>query len=409
VAGTSEALEPAPTRTATPTPTATLTLAVPTATSVPVHLELWESLPPAQASALGEDVAAFRGQYPGVALDRRHYDDTPALVKQLSASGPAGFGLMLGDAALVAALQAGDMIEPLEERLPADVVRDLVAPARTGASRSGHLWGLADTVGLHLLLYYNRDLIAVPPADTDELMRVAQSFTHRGQWGLALNSYDPVWVVPWLVPYGGWLCDAEGNATLDTPAMVSALTLYLRWHGNLAGVAPLATQAEARQQFIEGKAAMLIDGDWGVDELSQTGQVKWGVAPLPVLSDTGLPAAPLVVGRYWVMRRGLPADAVRAATDFLTFVFAPARQLAWTERFGLLPTNRQALEDARILGDAWLRASAQSMQAGRGLALGLDANRLLDAMRGPLRAVLNGDLSPDDAARKMQAEVESQE
>jgi arabinogalactan oligomer/maltooligosaccharide transport system substrate-binding protein len=397
------------TPTATSPATSTRPPPTPTATPLSVRLVLWENLPPAQASALSDDVAAFQGQHPGVALDRQHYGDTPALLKQLSASGPAGFDLVLGDAALVSALQAGDMAQPLDEQLPADALQNLVAPARTGASRDGHLWGLADTVGLHLLLFYDRDLIAVPPADTDELMRVAQSFTHRGQWGLALNSYDPLWVVPWLAPHGGWLSDDQGNATLDTPAMVSALTLYLRWHGNLAGVAPLATYSEARQLFLDGKAAMLVDGDWAIGELSQAGRVSWGVAPLPLLSDTGLPAAPLVVGRYWVTRRSLPPDARRAATDFLTFVFAPARQLAWTERFGLLPTNQQALEDPRILSDAWLRASAQGMQAGRGLPLGLDADRLLDAMRAPLRAMLNGDLSPDDAARQMQEGVGNQQ
>jgi hypothetical protein len=55
------------------------------------------------------------------------------------------------------------------------------------------------------------------------------------------------------------------------------------------------------------------------------------------------------------------------------------------------------------VNDPLLRVSAQQMQAGRGLVLGADANRIFDAMRGPLRAVLNGDMSPEQAARAMQA------
>jgi ABC-type glycerol-3-phosphate transport system substrate-binding protein len=88
--------------------------------------------------------------------------------------------------------------------------------------------------------------------------------------------------------------------------------------------------------------------------------------------------------------------------DFLNFVTAPQRQLAWTARFGALPTRLEALKDLAIQSDPALRVSAQQMQAGRGLLLGVDANQLLDAMREPLRAVLEGDMVPEEAARAMQ-------
>lgn len=394
-----------PTPTPAPSPSATPTLTPPptaTPTPVPVPLVLWEGLPPEQTRVLLDGVAEFEARHPGVTVEARHYEDDAALLQQIESAQSLPWDLVLGDAALLAALQQRNALQPLDGLLPADALADLVTPARTGASRDGHLWGLADTVGLHLLLFYNRDLIAVPPADTNELTSVAQSFTRRDQWGLAMNSYDPLWVVPWLAAYGGWLTDAAGNPALDSPAMVEALTLHLRWHGDLAGVAPPATQSEARQLFVEGKAAMMIDGDWAIGELRQVSAVKWGVAPLPLVGDTGRAAAPLVMGRYWALRRDMPPDSARAALDFLAYVFSPARQLSWTTRFGQLPANRRALEDPRILSDPWLRASAQQMQTGRGLQLGVDANRLLDAMRGPLRALLDGDMVPEEAAKAMQ-------
>ena len=147
---------------------------------------------------------------------------------------------------------------------------------------------------------------------------------------------------------------------------------------------------------------MMIDGEWAIGELSQATTVNWGVTLLPLVGDTQRPAAPLVMGRYWLVARGLSPETQRAAADFLGFAFTPARQLAWTARFGQLPTNRLALEDPRILSDPWLRASALQMQAGRALPLGVDANRLLDAMRDPLRAALDGDMAPDEAANAMQ-------
>jgi ABC-type glycerol-3-phosphate transport system substrate-binding protein len=366
---------------------------------------LWENLPPAQAEALAADVAVFEAARPNLTIDVQHYDDQGALIQAVDGE-TVDFHLALGDAPLASALQAGDSLAALDEGLPPEFLESFASPALTGATRDGHLWGLPDTVGLHLILFYNRDLIARPPENTDELRAVAESFTDEGRWGLALNSYDPLWVVPWLRAYGGWLTDGAGVPTLDTPAMVSALTLYLSWQGRLTGVAPVTTYVEARELFEAGQAAMLIDGEWAIGELSQSGAVDWAVAPLPVIGDSGRPAAPLVAGRYWLVGGGLSEDERDAAYDFLEFATAPERQLEWTARFGTLPTRLEALEDPAIQDDPALSVSAGQMQAGRGLLLGVDANRLFDAMREPLRAVLEGDMAPEEAAAAMQELLE---
>jgi ABC-type glycerol-3-phosphate transport system substrate-binding protein len=366
---------------------------------------LWENLPPGQASALTADGRAFEATRAYYTIDVQHYGDPQAFIRAVEDE-TVDFHLALGDAFLLSALQARDDIHPVDDLFDRGFLAGFVSPAMTGATRAGHLWGLPDTTGLHLLLFYNRDLIAVPPANTEELYTVAQSFTQEGRWGLAMNSYDPLWLVPWLWAYGGWLCDSAGNPTLDIPPMVKALTLYLGWHGRLTGVAPVGTYVEARQLFLSGEAAMLIDGEWAIDELGQTGGVNWGVAPLPAVGETGQPAAPLVAGRYWMIKSNLSEPERDAAKEFITFMTTPERQLYWTSQFGLLPTRVDALKDPAILADPYLRVSAQQMQSGRGLPLGVDANRILDAMRTPLRAVLDGDMAPDEAARAMQAALE---
>jgi arabinogalactan oligomer/maltooligosaccharide transport system substrate-binding protein len=388
-----------------PSPTTRPPLPTDTPTPAPVRLVLWENLPPAQAEALAADVAAFEAGWPNLTVDVQHYDDQGALIQAINGE-TVDFHLALGDAPLAGALQAEDSLAALDEGLPPEFLESFTSPALTGATRDGHLWGLPDTAGLHLLLFYNRDLIAGPPENTDELRAVAQSFTDEGRWGLALNSYDPLWVVPWLGAYGGWLTDGDGVPTLDTPSMVSALTLYLSWQGRLTGVAPVTTYVEARDLFGAGQAAMLIDGEWAIGELAQSETLNWGVAPLPVVSETGEPAAPLVAGRYWLVSGGLSEEEQDAAYNFLEFAAVPKRQLEWTTRFGTLPTRLEALEDPAIQDDRALSVSARGLQAGRGLLLGVDANRLFDAMRVPLRAVLEGDTVPEEAAAAMQEAVE---
>ena len=46
------------------------------------------------------------------------------------------------------------------------------------------------------------------------------------------------------------------------------------------------------------------------------------------------------------------------------------------------------------------------MLAGRTIPLGTNANMLLNAMRGPLQGVIDGELTPQEAADMMQRNAE---
>lgn len=181
-----------------------------------------------------------------------------------------------------------------------------------------------------------------------------------------------------------------------------ALGLYRDWHHPRRGIAPLTTHHTARRMFMEGQAAMLVDGDWALGELEQEPTLDWAAATLPMVDTPDCTATPLVAGRFWMVRRNLLLAVQRAAADWLRYVFAPERQVRWALCFDVLPTHREALQDIRILSDPHLRVSVQQMQVGRALPLGIDANYVLEAMRDPLRAVLDGNIIPDEAAWAMQ-------
>jgi ABC-type glycerol-3-phosphate transport system substrate-binding protein len=222
---------------------------------------------------------------------------------------------------------------------------------------------------------------------------------------LGLNNFDPLWVVPWVAAYGGWLTDARGRPTLDTAAMRQALTLYQSWHDQTNGITIATSYDEMRAQFAAGTLPMAIDGDWAIGELARATNIDWAVAPLPglVLEQGPQPAQPLVLARYWVINRSTGRDKAKAAASLLEFLTRPEQQLDQTLQFGLLPTRREALDNPIIVNDAALRLSAQQMLAGRTLPLGVNPDALLNAMREPLRQLLAGQLTPDEAAKMMQA------
>ncbi len=421
---------PSPTSPATTTPTVVAVATTPiatgpaTSTRQPVTLltpeitqvVVWESLPPAQAQLLADEITAFQEEFPQFKVTQQHYDSSEGFMSPLLA-GEISFDVILASPVLLNSLWAAKKLAPISDFFPPSFVDDFASVTLTGASRAGQLWGLSDTAGFQLLLFYNRDLVDTPPADTDQLVELAQSLTRQEptRWGLGVNSYDPLWLVPWLAPYGGWLVDRRGQPNLDTPAMESAIKLYLGWHGRRgdkidpeAAIAPLATYEEVRRLFVEGDLAMLIDGDWAVAELAGVDTLDWGVAPLPAVSQDGnsQPAAPLVLARYWGISRAASGNRVLAATALVEYLTRPERQLAWTTQFGLLPTRRQALNDSLIAGNPALRISAAQMQAGRGVPLGTNTDAILNAMRDPLRAALDGEMTPAGVAEMMQLNLE---
>jgi len=394
---------PAPVLRPTNTPPPTNTPA-PTNTPTPpvTTLLLWENLPQAQAEKLNEDIAAFRQIYPRYEIQVHHYDD-PQILAAAIIDERVDYDILLGSSTLLAPLQRTGKLQAMNEFFPASFLDGFAGSTLLGATQNGRLWGLPDVAGFHLLLFYNLNLIETPPATNAELFDLARSLKTGSRWGLVLNSRDPLWVVPWLWAYGGWLTDGDGIPTLDSAAMDQALTLHLSWHTGQSPIAPLADHLEARDLFIQGQAAMMIEGEWAIDELTQHADLPWGVALLPTIVEADQVPGPLVQARYWAVGSETIGPRAEAVLAFLEFITQPKRQLAWTSAFGLLPTQRTALTDQQILADPALRISARQLQTGRGVPLSTNLNAILDAMRSPLAQMLAGDLTPAEAATLMQA------
>jgi arabinogalactan oligomer/maltooligosaccharide transport system substrate-binding protein len=372
---------------ATRTPTARATLAPP-ATTTHTTITVWENLSAAQTDQLTRDVAAFQEQFPQYRVNVRHFEGPEDFMTSLAAD-QITFDVVLAPPFLLSSLWSAGQISPMSDFFPRSFLDGFEAITLLGASHDGVVWGLPDTSGFHLLLFYNQELVDTPPTTTDELTELAEQLTTASQWGLGVNSYDPLWLLPWLTSPDGWLTEENGRSSLDTGSTVAAITLLQGWHNPSTAIAPAESYDEVRTRFLNGQLAMMIDGEWAIDELVNTDQLT-----------------PLVLGRYWAVSRSATGTRAQAVAGFLEFISRPERQLAWLSQFGLLPTRRQALDDSLIANDPVWRVSARQLRAGRGLPLGLNANLLLDAMREPLRGAIDGVLTPTEATEMMQTNLE---
>lgn len=396
---------PPATPTIEPTPKPTPTAQPPTPTSLPLHLILWESLDADQRQRLIQDAAAFTADHPHVSIDIQHYASEGELKRALE-RGTVDFDLVLANSSLVEIMRAQGLILPVDEVFAEDFFYSFAESGLEGINWGEKAWGVPHSLGLGLVLFYNKELLSEPPQDTVSMIEVAEKFTGQERYGLAMNYRDPLWLIPWLSGFGGWLVDKGGQPQLNTVAMVDALHFLrdLKFEHQI-----LPSQIDygiARDLFLESRAAMLIDGGWALASYEESEGLSLGLAPLPQVTETGLAPAPLVTGRYFAVGAHLSDGKREAARLFIERMTDPRLQLEWAREFGVLPAHKQALADDFIQGDPMRRTLASQILAGRGVGLGLSLPALLEAMRLPLEEVMSGRRMPTEAARQMQERVE---
>jgi maltose-binding protein MalE len=375
-------------------------------TPAPPHLVLWENFDPAQREWLEGEIAAFQKADPSTTVKVLHYVSGDELIERVKGE-EAEFDLAIGQAALVESLRAEGLIRPVGDVFEGNFLDGFAQPSVEGASRRDEIWGVPFTAGLHLLLYYNKDLVEEPPQDTATMTAVAQELTNGERYGLAMNYRDPLWLVPWLSGFGGWLVDEEGQPTLDTAAMVEALRFLhdLKFEYNA-----LPSEVDydlADGLFREGKAAMLINGHWALAGYREIEDWEWGVAPLPMVTETDLAPSPLVAGQYFVIGSDVSGQELEMAKALVEYMASSQRQLEWMRQFDTLSTNKEALDDESVHSDPLEQVSVAQMLTGRGVSLGSNLTMLLEAMREPLEAVMADQMTPTEAARQMQERAEA--
>lgn len=374
-------------------------------TPEPLHLVLWENFDPAQREWLQEAGSAFQEADPGITVEVLHYASGDGLIEKVR-GGEAEFDLAIGHAALVEALWAEGLICPVGDVFEASFLDGFAQPSVEGVSRGNKVWGVPFSAGLHLLLYYNKELVEEPPQDTATMIVMAQELTSGERYGLAMNYRDPLWLVPWLSGFGGWLVDEDGQPTLDTAAMVEALHFLHELKFEHEVLPPEADYDLADGLFREGKAAMLVNGHWALAGYREMEELEWGVAPLPTVTETGLSPSPLVAGQYFVIGADLSEQKLEAVRLLVEYMTSSQRQLEWMRQFNTLPTSKEALDDESVHSDPLGQVSVAQMLAGRGASLRSNPTMLLEAMREPLAAVMADLMTPTEAARQMQERAE---
>lgn len=302
---------------------------------------------------------------------------------------------------------AADLIQPTDKLFD---LSQYVDSAVKAVQWNGQTWGVPISNGNHLMLLYNKSLVPTPPKNTDELISMGKALTKGTVYGLAYNQTEPFWLVPWLGGFGGSVFAADGvTPTLDTPEMVAALQfLYdLKYTDKITPAESDYNGMDAL--FKEGKAAMIINGDWSLSGYKAAAPAglgdNLGVAPIPMVSSTGKWPAPYTAGTFFMIPKSLEGDKLNAVVEFVKFATNNDNQVGQVKTLSRLPALKSALQDPIITSDPILKASAEAMTYGTPQPTVLEMRCAWDSMKPEMQAVLAKSKTPADAAKAMQASV----
>jgi len=293
------------------------------------------------------------------------------------------------------------LIQPVEDYFD----MDMYVPS---VFMNDHTWAVPISSGNHLMLIYNKNLIAEAPADTDEMIAKAQELTHDDQYGLVYNATEPFWLVPWLGGFDGQVFAEDGvTPTLNTEAMINTLQFLYDLKFTYAITPESVDYDTADTLFKEEKAAMLINGDWSLGAYQEQFGDKLGVAPIPMVTSTGTYPAAYTSGKYFMLPKDLAGEKLNAVIKFIEFATNEENQLGQLDTLSRLPGLKSVLSNEAISSDPILAGSAEAMSYGIPMPTVTEMRCSWDAMKPEMTLVLAGSETPADAAAAMQAAVEA--
>ncbi|GAB3797201.1 sugar ABC transporter substrate-binding protein [Humibacter antri] len=219
---------------------------------------------------------------------------------------------------------------------------DVPAVVKAGTYQ-GQLYGLAPVIN-SIALYYNVDMLkaagVTPPKTWDELKAAALKLTDQGKgvYGFAMsniNTYEGTWqFLPFFWTNGG------NEKNIDTPAAAQALQfdVDLQNDGSMSKSSVNWSQQDVNNQFVAGKAAMMINGPWQLPVLGATKGLNFASVPIPTRTTSQKVVSPLGGETYNVPNTG-DKTKMGLAGKFVECLNTPATQLKIAKISGNVPSD----------------------------------------------------------------------
>ncbi|MFJ7996237.1 extracellular solute-binding protein [Streptomyces sp. NPDC096310] len=270
----------------------------------------------------------------------------------------------------------------------------------------GDQYGIARSVN-SLALIYNAELLrkadVEPPTTWDELKAAAKKLTRGRTFGMAFSATPDADGVYQFLPFF-WSAGGD-EARLDDGRGAPALRLWKDLIDDKSASSAVVNwnQQDVNDQFIAGRAAMMINGPWQVPVLGEHQDLDWAVAAIPV-PEAGRPPVPPIGGTVMTLPRTGDTGRQRTAARIIDCLNEQRNQVSWGEAVYNVPTRTAAAAVYKAQNPK-LGAFADEVATARSRTdrVGARWPVVSDALAGAFQSVLTGRSTPEAALKQAQS------
>ncbi|RLP76146.1 extracellular solute-binding protein [Mycetocola tolaasinivorans] len=271
------------------------------------------------------------------------------------------------------------------------------------ATYKDKVYGLAPTVNT-LGLFVNKTLLdaagLTPPTTWDELKTTAAALTEGDRYGLAFSAnatHEGAWqFLPLLWTNGG------SEDKIDSPEAAEALQLQVDLvnAGSASKSVVNWSQVDVKDQFMAGKAAMMINGPWQIPALDADPNLVWTTVQIPVNRAGQTSIAPLG-GEVWTVPQTGNKTKQALAAKFIECITDDDNQLALATARYTIPT-RTALADEYVASLPVMSTFTDQVATARSRTglLGTGWPKTATQIHTGLQLALTGKATADEAFAK---------
>ena len=371
---------------------------------------IWHSMRPLGAKILQQKLDEFSKKYPELKFSQLFYEPETARTNYIiSAMGGSGPTLFWGASDNIGPFVELNVIKPLEELVGEDYFNNFInQPIPANNRFNGHFYQIADRVGNHLCLVYNKAIVKNPPKTIKELRQLGKEITKDtdgdgkpDRYALAWNYTEPFFAVPFIAGYGGNVLDENNKPTLNTTATIKAAQLIYDL-SNKDHIIPLECDYEiSNALFLDGYAAMIINGPWSWGTYIKN-NIDIGVSRIPLIDETGLWPAPMISSLGYSININLKDEKLSIATELIKFLTSKEVELTFSRAMGTIPSHKDAYHDSTVTNNKLIQSSIHQMEVGQIMPVVTELRWIWDAMRPSYQSIFTGRTTPAQAAKEMQ-------
>jgi multiple sugar transport system substrate-binding protein len=335
-------------------------------------------------------------------------------------AGQSDIDVIGGDVIWGAQFAANKWVVDVSDRFPEGEQSGFLPAPLQSLTYDGKIWGVPWYTDAGML-YYRKDLLqqsgfSAAPKTWDELQQMAQQVTQQTgtQYGMVFqgsnyeggvcNALEYIWTS------GGEVLQGD-KIVIDSPQAIAGLETERSMI--TSGVAPQAvstyTETETDPAFMGGKAVFARNWPYmfslaGTSDYPKVKPEQVGVAPIPV-SD-GNQSYSCLGG--WNMMMSALSDMQDQAWEFMKWMTAPEQMKYLALEATRLPARKSPYEDQEILSKVpTIRLAKDIIPNTKPRPVSPYYSDMSLKMQEQFNSSLNGDVSPQQAAKTLQKELTS--